>query len=284
MKIEGIILGVGAPVVCRDGKLTMCAILLSEKLGLVRVFPIPAEKRFPVWATVDCEVERSATDNRNESYKLLSFNIIRDAIQDASYKREILNACILKSGGDDPIDYMNQGKSSIAMVKLEWNDGTEFTLSRREFDCSNDSEYGWISAQSQFPVKPYMTWRSTQGKSHTTHLLGREVYETLRKNTSSPWDLFNNMKVNNPDYEHWLLLGNMKNRRNVWVGVHLHRLKNDLSGSIPLFSTITDGKPSGWPYCRQEEANVPFVGNQQLMFTTDIMNQTLNRGNTLIAH
>lgn len=282
MIITGTIMGTGAPVMSKAGR-TMCAIVLSDDLGLVRVYPIPADEKFPVWGKVSMVVERSATDNRKESYKILEWNV-DGCISDRNLKREILDACVLKSGPIDPQAYMNQHCGSIAMIKLDPSRRLGLSMERRATDFTKgDDEFCWVMTQSECPNKPYVEWESQQGSTHKTHLLGREIYEGLRRNPSNPWQMFNNLQINNPDYQHWLLMGNMKDRRNVWVGVHLHRLKNDACGSIPLFSTITDGKPDAWPYCAQEHSNVSIVDGRQMMFTTDFMNTTNNHGNTLTA-
>jgi hypothetical protein len=115
--------------------------------------------------------------------------------------------------------------------------------------------------------KPYISWKSDQGSEHKTHLVGREVYEGLRRNPERPWEVFSNMQLNNADFDHWLLLGNLRDRRNVWVGVHVHRLKKTSSLSmLPCCSRIS-GESEGWPYSQQETGNVPIADNQQLMFT-----------------
>jgi hypothetical protein len=280
-RTAGIILGTGAPNLTKNGTRTMCAIVLSEDLGFIRIYPIPAEYKFPVWGKVNLSLVRSDTDNRHESYRVEAFEIT-GKIEDKEDKRDILNSCILKSGEKDPQKYMNENRSSIALVKLSWGNVTAALEQRTPDIASNDQEYSWCKAQCEQWQKPFLSWKSEQGVQHTTHLLGREIYEGLRHNPTSPWNIFNNLQISNPDFEHWLLMGNMKDRRNVWVGVHLHRLKKPIGGSTPLCFTIRDGKPEGWPYLKQEWANVPFADNQPWLFTTDDMTSTTNRGNTLI--
>lgn len=279
MKTTGIILGVGAPNICRDGRKTMCAIILSDELGMIRVYPLPAEESFQVWSRVGVEIEKSSRDNRAESYKIISYEILSPPISRPETKREILEACVLKSGMQDCQDYMNERRGSIAMIKIRRDTMTAAMDMKMPTTVEDDEEFGWIRAQAQHWQKPYLQWTSEQGKSHKTHLVAREVYEGLRKNPLQPWNIYNNMQIGNPDWGHWLLMGNMRDHRNVWVGVHIHRLKKSIGGSIPLFSTIRDGKPEGWPYCEQETSNVFVVDKQPLLFTTEIMTSTSCRGN-----
>lgn len=267
LHVTGVVLGVGAPNDCRDGKKTMCAIVLSDQLGLIRIYPIDAAHQFKVWSRVALSIERHAKDNRHESYRLVTY-LVTGCIELPEEKREILNACILKSGGDDPCAYQNKLKKSIALVKLRWGSVSAALDQRTPEIAKDDEEFNWIVTQAKHWNKPYIVWTSEQGVKHTTHLVGREVYEGLRKNPETPWNIFNNMRLNVPDYEAWLLLGNMRDRRNVWVGVHLHRLKKSALPSTACFFTIRDGKPDAWPYCEQETSNVRVVEKQLTLFTT----------------
>lgn len=274
MTVYGIILGTGAPVQSSKFGKTKCAIILADQLGFIRVYPVPAQFSFPVWGRVSCDIEKSQTDNRPETFKILPGFDVDGKIDNPDEKRAILNDCCLRSGGKDPIDYQNELRRSIALVQLDYgNIGVR--LDERVPDVlDDDPEFGYIRTQSSHFNKPYLSWESIQGKRHDTHLLGMEVYEGLRNNPEAPWNVFTNMRVNNPDYERWLLLGNMRDRRNVWVGVHLHRLKKSTGDSTPAFFNLRSGKPEGWPYSQQELANAKAADAQLEMFTTDFM--TLN--------
>ena len=273
-------MGVGAPNETKTGEKTMCAIILTKDYGFLRVYPIPANEQFGVWCNVSMNVEKG-NDNREESWKIQNW-IVESKITDNNEKREILYACELKSGQFDPLEYMNESRRSIALVSLEWG-SVEATLSQKipSFVSTDDEECGWIVTQAKQWLKPYITWTSKQGKSHTSHLGGREIYEGIRRNPTEPWNMMNNLQIMNPDYEKWLLLGNMKDRRNVWLCVHLHRLKKQTSGSTPLFSSPIIGSADGWPYSKQEDANVSIVEGHPELFTMNDMISASTRGNML---
>jgi len=276
-------MGVGAPNETKDGSKTMCAIILTQSLGFIRVYPIPASSNFPVWSRIQFSIEKG-TDDRCESWKIKPEWVITGAVSDPEVKREILTSCELKSGIDDPVTYMNAHRKSIILVPIEWG-SLEATLSQKipSFIPPDDEECGWLVTQAKHWLKPYITWTSQQGKSHTSHLGGREVYEGIRKNPSEPWAMMNNLQIMNPDFEKWALLGNMKNKRNVWLCVHLHRLKKQISGSIPLFSNPIIGKSEGWPYSNQEAYNVPIVDGHPELFTMRDMISASTRGNMIPA-
>lgn len=273
-------MGVGAPNETKSGEKTMCAILLTTEMGFIRVYPIPANDKFGVWSEVEISAEKG-NDRRDESWKLQSWEVL-GKIEDALQKREILTACELKSGMKDPLEFMNTERKSIALVSIEWG-GLEATLSQKipSFVSVDDEECGWIVTQAKHWLKPYVTWTSKQGKSHTSHLGGREIYEGIRRNPTEPWNMMNNLQIMNPDYEKWMLMGNMKDKRNVWLCVHLHRLKKQTSGSTPLFCNPIIGESEGWPYTKQETSNVPIVGGHPELFTMSDMISASTRGSMM---
>ena len=266
VKVEAIIMGVGAPNDSGKYGKTMCAIVLTREQGFIRIYPIPAHILFPVWGVVSITIEKG-NDPRHESYRIKSFNLI-GKVCDLDQKREILDSIVIKSGYYDPITYQNTNRSSIAFVKPSWGD-CEFAISQKipKNIPEDDPECGWIVTQGRHWQKPYVSWNSAQGVSHKSHLGGREIYECLRRNPASVWDLMNNLRVNDPNYDFWMLMGNMKDKRNVWLCVHLHRLKKRESVSVNLFkhSIIGDGD---WPYCQQATTNTRMTDGQPLLFDT----------------
>ncbi len=281
MKTNGIIIGVGAPNDTRNGK-TMCAIVLTKEHGLIRIYPIPAQEVFPVWSECDLVLTKGS-DPRASTWKLLSYSL-GGRIENPETKREILNACVIKSGHDDPMRFQNANKQSIFMVKPYWGDvGVALTQKVPESITEDDEEFGWIVTQGKHWIKPYISWKSDQGVKHNSHMGGREIYEGLRNNPTEPWNLMNNLQVMNPDYEFWMMMGNMKDKMNVWLCVHLHRLKKSTCGSIPLFSHPIIGNDSAWPYSKQKDSNVEIVDGHPTLFTMKSITPNFSLGSMMKA-
>ena len=271
IQISGIVLAKGAPNRTQDGRTTMCSIVLSDELGLIRLYPLSVTENqdVKVWTRIRCTVMRSQKDNRTEAFRLVGNEIeVLDRIESSSSKSSILDSCHLKSGDKDPIDYQNDRKASICVVKAHGRIGISMK-SRDETERRNseDEDY-WVMTQSEFPYKPYVSWTSYQGKTHETHLVAQEVYLGMQKNAANPSRVFDNMHALDPDYQHWMVLGNTKDRRNVWVMPHLHRLKKTSFVTTTSFLT-NDGESGSWPYSQQEEINAKYVSPQmQFNFTT----------------
>lgn len=263
-------MGVGAPNDSASNGKTMCAIILTKEYGFIRVYPIPAEDRFPIWSMGSFVIVKGS-DPRPSSWKLETYELT-GKIDCQSTKREILDRCVIKTGFDDPMNYQNANRQSIFMVKPNWGTvSVSLTQKVPKQIPTDDQDCGWIVTQGRHWLKPYIEWESDQGIAHKSHLGGREIYEGIRNNPTAPWNLMNNLQIMNPDYEFWMLMGNMKNKMNVWLCVHLHRLKKSIGGSTPLFSHPIIGENSAWPYEKQQDKNVLTVGCQPLLFTMNDM-------------
>jgi hypothetical protein len=277
-------LGVGAPNRCKNGEATQCGIALCESLGLFRIYPFKVHSGVKVWSICDIEAEPSAGDNRFESWKLKSIAAV-GKIENRDERAALLDACVLNHGNADAIDFQNEKRASIALIKPEINYPY---IARGEFSDPDDidqSSDAWIYCQKEYPHKPYVNWTSPYGKEHYSHLVAHEAYEWLRKEPTKPHQLFDNMNLINPDYINWVLLGNMKNRRNVWVIVHIHRLKAPVNYFMRHYFADASGRSANWPYSIQEAAIAKRAESPQmdLPFTTSDTFQTKTRGSMAMA-
>lgn len=264
--IKGVVLGLGAPNRTADGRAVQCGIVLGEDHGLCRVYADFGDvmQRLSVWDEVLCRVHVHAGDNRPESWKLDKSEIC-GKVKSSSQKRTVLESCLLSCGDEDPIDFMNRERRSIGLIRQSVT-GLGYAMEVREFDESPD----WVMTQRETPQRPYIRWRSTAGKSHDQQLCGHEAYECLRRNPSNTSQLWANLRIEDIDYTKWLLLGNTKDKRNVWVVVHVHRLKKTTEQHTLENLLTIDGRPSGWPYLHLEDLRARRVAStgQQLLFTT----------------
>jgi len=272
--MTGHIIGIGAPNRTEDGRAVQCAILLTYgEYGMVRIFSdfYPSKpgqqatgmmQNVSLWDRVEVSVI-AGKDSRLESWKLKEVEVINPGCNMKSpEKRDILNACT-SVFTEDPIKVLNASHKSICLIKPE---RVGYAMHLREHKDSID----WVQCQSETPQKPYMKWESSAGHSHENQLCAHEAYEWLRKNQSAPSRLWENMQIDNIDYEKWFLLGNIAAWRNVWVVVHVHRLKKTAPQLIDTSSLIRDGRPKDWPLCLPVDIDARRAAStgQTLMFTT----------------
>lgn len=265
-KITGVVLGIGAPNRTRDGRSVQCAIILGDDHGLCRVYADyqGLMSRLSIWERVVCDVHIHGGDSRTESWKLDYCKVV-SKITTPSQKRDILESCLLNCGDEDPIDWMNRERRSVGLIKAPIKN-IGYAMEVRDFEDSPD----WVMTQKETPQRPTIKWLSTAGKLHNHQLCAHEAYEWLRKNPSQTSQLWCNLRIEDIDYTKWLLLGNTNGKRNVWVVVHVHRLKKTTHQPTLESCEITDGRPNGWPYLPLGDLRAMRVAStgQQLLFTT----------------
>lgn len=264
--ITGIVLGIGAPNRSKDGRAVQCAIVLGDEHGLCRIYADfgPMMAKVSVWDRISCAAHYTSKDSREESLRLDEVDVV-GKVESASEKRLILGTCCLNCGDEDPMDYCNRERRSIAMIR-QATTGIGYGMEVRDFKESPD----WVMTQCETPQKPYIWWRSEAGKKHEHQLCEHGAYEWLRNEPSKASQLWANMRIEDIDYTKWLLLGNTSQHRTTWVVVHVHRLKKTTEQPTLAGCTIADGKPSGWPYLPLEDLRARRVAStgQQLLFTT----------------
>lgn len=263
--LSGIVLGIGAPNRASDGREVQCAIILCDFHGLARVYSeYKKEMRsISVWDRIACDVTVNNKDSRIESWKVLEASVEGKVFR-SDEKRAVLDAAVLQCEGD-PIDYMNSKRRSIAVVS-PLQQGIGYSMKIREFHAARSN----VMAQCETPQKPYIQWVSSVGKHHESQLCEHGVYEWFRKNPSAPSRVWENLRLDDIDYTKWLVVGNTNGHRNVWVVVHVHRLKKTPQRHIQEGFPIGAGTPSDWPYLQPEDLHARRVAStgQQLLFTT----------------
>ena len=70
--------------------------------------------------------------------------------------------------------------------------------------------------QGEIPVAPYLEFRDEAGP-HRIQAREWGCYQYLRKNPTTPDQLWNAMHLDTPDSDTYLVIGNMNNHRNVWL-------------------------------------------------------------------
>jgi len=264
--VIGTVLAVGAPNATRDGRKVMCCIVITESLGLVRLYPLKWSDKVRQWAIIEAVITKSSKDSRLESFRVCGDVAVIGVVKQQQERNDILDDC-LWSGDGDPIKSMNAEKASIVVVQSSGTVGTKLEP-RDDTRCEDGEDDPWFIAQKSYPLKPYIVWKSKAGDMHETHVVAHEFYYGMQKNVEHPHRIFENAHIGDPDWCHWLVLGNMNNRRNVWVAAAIHRQKK--TGSDTRINFGPDrGMFDGWPYCTEAAVRAMFVDLQRQLFTID---------------
>lgn len=228
IKIKYVVLAKSIPEYSkRDETLFTCSLGYCPELGLIRVYPLPI-KSMNKWDTYEIEVERNKYDTRIESWKLSSYSRKEQWVgldKDAKYLYKadpgsIVNtiSCLCK----DSLKELNENKQSIGIIRVKdyrvyWNSNDRY-IDTNQLGLFEDVEIADFTKYTKETKgkEARIYFKDTAGE-HDLQYNEWQVYEYQRKFNASE-EAFRYMKNQN-----MLLVGNMHNYRNIWIGLSLYK-------------------------------------------------------------
>ncbi|MDA7940974.1 MAG: hypothetical protein MPJ06_01280 [Nitrosopumilus sp.] len=233
-----VVLGNSAPDEISGGRKTVCTVVYSEERGLMRVYPVPTRTRISRWDVISAPLERNPMDDREESWKIQGskseWNTLHRNIKHVGRLRrndriDLLGR--LEDGfGHRCIEDMNDGKLSLGIIRptiLGWyfvdkdNDPTiQSTLTSESL----------FKTYQNYPQRPMVEYRCpecrTKQNFHKHVLREWGVFEYMRKFPGKLERLWDNLRIDDPEYEKMFLVGNMHRHRRNFMVVSMFRFKN----------------------------------------------------------
>lgn len=228
-----VILGRGAPDQMRDGRITICTAGWSDRLGFVRVYPTRTTSPLRQWNVVRVTVERSPSDSRKESWKILGSKNEWDRLDS---KIEVLSQLgkperrhLVRRLISGCVNETNDALGSLAVIKpvqlegyLSERSDVDTAIQRTLFGPDLERTKGGYGYQ---PRLRYRCSRCTAADGHDQQLIEWGCYEWFRKEPGKEAQVFENLRIGDPDWEHHLFVGNQANHRRSFLTIGVLRWK-----------------------------------------------------------
>jgi len=220
----------------KDGRKAMCAVAWNSEVGLFRFYPLNVLSPAKVWLECDMDLEPDEGSYRKEDWKLVEskkWDTQEDRIRPVKlWKRpepkiELLEKLVELShpSNVDPVDYCNEERRSIVMVRPKQLEGRLKTnpsfRNGSQGHLWDDYEH-WVMCQNDYRHIAQLRWVSQTGKEHDAKIVAQEFHMGLRNRPDKIWSF---SQIYNHEYTKYLLLGNIKAFPNAFVVVHVHRIK-----------------------------------------------------------
>lgn len=244
-----IVLGQGAPNQIRKlgGQQGRCLCLWSQETGFVRVYAVP-HGHVKDWDIIDVQVRYPNDDGRENSFVIYNYenewnNLSRRiyAQKRTNKKGKMVHKQLKRNERIDLIHHIpkstfseiRDNKKSFGLIKpskIEFitKKNKETTISQKtllslDYDIINQKDFAYI---------PYLRYEC-QGKCSSKHPHEQKIvewgaYQWIRKLPNSEEfckELKNNYHIDDPDYEHYILIGNIKKYTTTYIIVKLIRFK-----------------------------------------------------------
>ena len=231
-----VVLGNAVPDEISDNRKTVCTVAFSEECGLVRIYPVPTDAPMKRWKVVSIPLERNPKDSRKESWKIQGSRAEWDTLSQkikvtgelSRPKKLDLISRLKEKYSYGCIEDMNEQKTSLGLIVPEII-GKKFE-ERKDVDTTIQStlvDKDLFMTIRNYAIRPVISYRCPECKSKNPHkqgVLEWGAYEWLRKGDDRD-QLWENLHIGDPDYDHVFLVGNMNLHRSSFMIISLFRFK-----------------------------------------------------------
>ncbi len=238
-----IVIGQGAPNQLKDGRqsVCVCACKLDSK-ELIRIYPVPIGW-LRKWDIFDAEVEKNPRDHRENTWKIKNskqdWKKIYKWIDRKEEKYPDKNKeGLIKSIGFSVLSDLIDNKKSFGIIKpkienfeLEQkNKSTSKQLTLNFGDEQDLDEPFTIINQKDYKFKPYVAYKCAgnckcKKKVHRQSISEWGCYEFMRKNPGKEEQLKDNLRLFDPEWNVYLLVGNIHKAPQTYIIIDILRFK-----------------------------------------------------------
>ena len=242
-----VVLGNAVPDEVRGGRKTVCVAGYSDRLGMVRVYPARPDSPVKRWNRLAIPLVRNPMDTRKESWKIQGSRGEWDRLTDkiavherleGNRQRELWSKACKKHLVGCVMD-LNDDKLSLGIVKP--TDISYLMVTRDSYDATvqatltTETVYKTIH---NYRLKPVIRYRCSECRAkghHEQQILEWGVYEWFRRNPGQEEKVWDNMHLDDPDWDKWFLVGNQARRRNSFMIISAIRFKGAGRDQARLF-------------------------------------------------
>lgn len=219
---EAVLIARTVPELTKDGTPTVCSVWWEESYGLFRLYPLDIKWTLTQWGTYQIDCRRNKRDGRHESWRVERAPVPVDTTElgKSTNKKKFVEALPTLTAAS--IDALNIKRCSLGVIKpiglsMNWEyDKSQDPAMLRLF-TELEPQHAGIGRNS-YPHRPRLIFTDASG-SHNLSFNEWGSYEFLRKGHPHH-ELAAALKLDDPDRDYALVVGNMNHQRNAWLVIH----------------------------------------------------------------
>jgi hypothetical protein len=234
-----IILGNAVPEQIRDFRRTVCTVAYSKELGLIRIYPVPPMASIERWNQIEITLERNKRDQRRESWKIKGSKREWDTlhrkiklVKTIKKKEDKLDLVsdMLTRYGVNCVGQLNKERLSLGFIKptIENYELVERKNHDSGVQMTLDKTQPFLTSKN-YPSQPRITYRCsdcTSKNPHNQQIIEWGVYEYMRKNPQTKENIWDNLRLTDPEWEiPAFLIGNLFRHRSSFMVISIYRFK-----------------------------------------------------------
>lgn len=232
-----VVLGNAVPDEISDNRKTVCTACFSPEHGLVRIYPVPVDAGMSRWQRVSIPLEKNAQDSRHESWKIQGSKYEWPSIKNKidSYgkmsRQEQINLMdkLRDKFEVGCIQELNDKELSLGIIKPKEIEAylTDRDNHERTVQKTLDSHAMFLTIHN-YRKQPRVKYRCSDCRSknpHNQQILEWGIYEWMRKNPDNLEQGLTNLRLHDPDYDKYFLVGNAAIHRRAFMVISVFRFK-----------------------------------------------------------
>lgn len=232
-----VVLGNAVPDEIKDGRKTVCVAGYSKGLGLIRVYPARPDSPVKWWNQLSIPLVRNLQDTRIESWKVqgsrdewdrLTDKIKNHGLVNKKHRRELWSR-VCEKHQVGCVNDLNDDRLSLGVIKP-----TILSYRLKERATYDSTVQTTLTAETvyktihNYGLKPVIRYRCSDcraTKYHEQQILEWGVYEWFRRHPGKEEQVWDNLHLDDPNWDKWFLVGNQARRRNSFMIISAIRFK-----------------------------------------------------------
>lgn len=237
-----ICLGLAVPEQIKDGRKTVCMAAYHADLGLIRIYPCRADMGLNRWQRFSAYVERNPQDTRYESFKFYnsrdgwdSLSVSSQGIVSRDERLILLDKLKTTCISDINIARLSLGIIKPVDILSVLYDRNPLYTKPKQYPIALVKSDEWVTTKSDYSLQPRIHYRCHPNcKGHNQTILEWGAFEWIRKNPGNEYQIIENWKLTDPQYEHFLLVGNQAQHRNSFLVINVIPFKTKIASTSSI--------------------------------------------------
>lgn len=198
---------------------------------LLRVYPLPVVNHMAQWHVYELELTRNCMDTRKESWTLPHRTMEDIRAIGCKHPRKDFRHTLDRLKVPS-IGMLNERRRSLGIIKLSGDAQGTFTERNGTCNPSQGTLFEYLDRKfgaNTIDIEPRLWFEDKDGE-HCLQVREIGAYEWIRNHREDAGKLWMNYRINKPNCEVYLLVGNMAHQRNVWLIINVFVFAKDVNG------------------------------------------------------
>lgn len=245
-----IVLGRGCPEEIKNGRQTICTAGYSPKLGFIRLYPTRWDSPLKRWNIVRVPVEKSRYphNGRKESWKIVGskrdWMHLSDRVEVVGNYLRVNQPRLIKSLVSKCVSDIYDNGGSLGIIEPSIME--HYFEEQEPVQTIQTNLFGElrVKIKDEFEFEPRIKYKCSECKAkrgfHDQQVIEWGAYEFMRKFPHKKEQIWENLALDNNEYEKYFLVGNMHQYPTAFLIISILRFKKSKTEKLTTLQKFFD--------------------------------------------